>query len=157
MADTPRKFTGARIQPVGAGKMQAQKPNSSGNSKKQGKLLRDLNETKADKQATQVYLEPVSSPYFVRDEDDIIYCNTNAGAIVLRLPPIQTQTNRLITIKKVTTSVNEVEIAGGSGVTVEGSATFIQLDGADRACVQLRADPARLSWRIVAQVGTVTL
>jgi hypothetical protein len=158
MANEGKFRGGASIRPVGgAGRAQAQKPNAESSSKKSGKLLRDLNDTKAEKFRRHIYLEPIASPYAVVEEDEVIYCNVNAGNIVLRLPPITGQDRRELTVKRVTTAANTVEIAGGSGVTVEGINTFITLDGADRACVTLRADEKRLSWRIISQMGTVTL
>lgn len=48
MANNPNKFRGARIQPVGAGKMQAQKPAPTSNSKREGALLAELERVKLE-------------------------------------------------------------------------------------------------------------
>jgi hypothetical protein len=49
MANTPGKFRGPSIRPVGgAGRARSQSPNPQGDSKKQGALLRDLDERKLE-------------------------------------------------------------------------------------------------------------
>src|SRR5688500_14371963 len=49
MANTPNKFRGPSIRPVGgAGRAQAQSPNPQGDSKKAGAQLRDLERTKLE-------------------------------------------------------------------------------------------------------------
>ena len=155
MADKPERFSGARIRPVGGpGRMVAQQPVSSGNVKREGGLLFELERDKAEKIVRVVYLEPSASPYQVTSDDEMIICNTNAGIIEVQLPRLNGQTGRLLTIKKFTASANSVDLRAGDNQTIDG-ASLRQMNGANRACVQLRAYETGLNWLIVASFGTV--
>lgn len=159
MADRAGKFRGPTIRPVGTGRMSAQQPNPSGSAKKLASQLTDLDNTKAKRLAEVVYLTPDDSPYSVTEEDEVIIGNTNGGPIDIRLPSIEGQNGRLLTIKKWSNSVNPLGILPFNrlvaGADTVDQASLRSMNGADRAAVQLRADEARKDWIFVASYGTV--
>lgn len=154
IANLENRFRGPSIQPVGAGRAGAQKPNVGGNSKKAGKLLRDLEETKLDRFALTVYLEGPRGDYQVAAADEVIVCAVTNGAYQLQLPPVAGFNGRLLTIKKVSLSANAVTIRAASNEQIE-FATAKFMNGIDRACLQLRVFEPGRQWLIVAQFGTV--
>jgi len=65
------------------------------------------------------------SPYAVATGDYTILCDCSGGAIEVDFPAAADNTGRILTIKKIDSSVNAVTVDGNAAETIDGATTLV--------------------------------
>lgn len=116
MPNTPNKFRGPSIRPVGTGRMNAQEPNPSGTAKKQGAQLRDLDAAKLDAVRPTGVVTVALSPYVVdEDADEILLVSALHGSVTIDLGDRGALgTQKLIRVWKIDATEEHVVLTTGA-------------------------------------------
>lgn len=133
MANTPGKFRGPSVRPVGgAGRARAQSPNPQGDSKKSGAQLRDLEANKLDAVRPTGVVTAALSPYVVDEEtDEILLVSALHGEVTIDLGDRGALgTQKLIRVWKIDATESHV-------VLTTGSASPFYINGVNQTSIRL--------------------
>jgi len=79
---------------------------------------------------TMTEIDDASSPYgFLDGSPDYLICDTTVDVIIATLPTLADNQGRVITVKNIGTSANDVTLAGEGADTIEGEPTQTIADG----------------------------
>jgi hypothetical protein len=65
------------------------------------------------------------SPYSVAADDYTILVNASGGAVTINLPAVATNAKRMLNIKKIDSSSNNVTVDGNAAETIDGALTQV--------------------------------
>lgn len=98
---------------------------------------------------TQRSITVADSPYTASSTDDTIYVDDSGGSVTVNLPSAVGLDGKIFTIKKTSSSLNTVTIAGTSGQTIDGASSITLNNAQEKITVQSN----NANWSILTPRG----